>query len=174
MENMLTAEIWSPSSPLRERGQRSVQRSPLTAESFSLMLEVVVVVQYFVLWNRLSSVFIAVDCKNLLLTQQGAAVTSKYWQGSIELRWREEESVCVSDIIHIWIFYQKWDNTVMWTASHQQDDLSLDLMHGVALEDNRIMWLLLNTKSSQKCLCYGDEMKNYKKSLGKRTLTLLL
>lgn len=60
------------------------------------------------------------------------------------------------------------------TVSHQQNDLSLDLMHGGALEDNRIMWLLLNTKSSQKRLCYGDEMKNCKKSFGEKNFDFII
>lgn len=41
----------------------------------------------------------------------------------------------------------------MWTASHQLDDLSLDLMHGGAREDERVMRQPVHTESSQKRLC---------------------
>lgn len=45
----------------------------------------------------------------------------------------------------------------MWTASHQLNDLSLDLMHGGTLEDNRVIWRSVDTESSQKRLCCGGE-----------------
>lgn len=47
----------------------------------------------------------------------------------------------------------------MWTTSHQLNDLSLDLMHRVALEDNRVVWQSVHTECAQKCLCYRGEQK---------------
>lgn len=52
----------------------------------------------------------------------------------------------------------------MWTASHQLNDLSLDLMHGVALEENRVMWQSVHAESSEKGLCYGGEQIAVSKS----------
>lgn len=49
------------------------------------------------------------------------------------------------------------DDAAMWTASHQLNDLSLDLMHGGAFEDNRAVWGSVNIESSQKRLCYEGE-----------------
>lgn len=66
------------------------------------------------------------------------------------------------------------DRAVMWTASHQLNDLSLDLMHGGALEDNRVMWQPVHTESSQKRLRYGGEKilpVNRKNAFGKTALT---
>lgn len=45
----------------------------------------------------------------------------------------------------------------MWTASHQLDDLSLDLMHGGALEDKRVTWQPVDAECAQKRLCYGGK-----------------
>ena len=58
--------------------------------------------------------------------------------------------MCEADIIHV---TDTFPTRGLWT--YQLNDLSLDLMHGGALEHNRIMWRSVDTESSHKRLCYG-------------------
>lgn len=45
-------------------------------------------------------------------------------------------------------------HAVMQTASHQLNNLPLNLMHGGTFEDNGVVWQSVNTEGSQKGLCY--------------------
>lgn len=44
-------------------------------------------------------------------------------------------------------------DTVMLTVSHQLNDLSLDLVHSAALDDDGVVWQSVHAECSQKCFC---------------------
>lgn len=57
---------------------------------------------------------------------------------------------------------------------YQMNELSLDLMHGVAFEDHRVMRLPVHAEDSQKSFCYSAGKKNTMSEVQEQQSKMLL